>query len=221
MNSFFKIVATSILVTTTIFAQDVSKTVDSMRLDASQKKFIEKILPAVDDIHKKYQAMYEKAQKIVNSKHKSVDDEQWLEYKMKQYDVSNNKDLLEALKPFPQSITLAQASIESGWGSSRFFKVANNIFGVHAFSKDVPHVMASGADVMVRKYASLDDAIDGYYYFLATKRAFKNFRELKMKSTNPYEVSKGLYYYSALGSKYSQMINNAIKYHHFNLADSK
>ncbi|NOQ31079.1 MAG: hypothetical protein GQ570_08165 [Helicobacteraceae bacterium] len=226
MKNSLKLLVCSVFLTTTVLAQSVISVVDKMKLNSDQKVFIEKLLPAINDIHEKYQKTYEKAEVIIDMSKPSEAQSQWLSKQLCKYDANTNEALLQALKPFPQSITLAQASIESGWGSSRFFREGNNIFGVHAFDSSVPRMKAEdtnhGHTVWVRKYATLDGSIAGYYYFLATKRAFKEFRKLKMKSRqNPFKISTGLFRYSALGDKYSEMINEAIKYHRFNLADSR
>ena len=60
------------------------------------------------------------------------------------------------LKTHPTSIVLAQAAIESGWGSSRFYKEANNVFGVWSYSENEPRIKAmedrEGKSVYVKKY---------------------------------------------------------------------
>ena len=46
------------------------------------------------------------------------------------YKVTTNSELWMAFKPHPKSNAIAQAAMESSWASSRFFREANNAFGV-------------------------------------------------------------------------------------------
>ena len=49
---------------------------------------------------------------------------------------TSSHELLLCLKEQPNSIILAQAAVESGWGTSRFFR-GNNLFGIHTYNNDV------------------------------------------------------------------------------------
>ena len=41
---------------------------------------------------------------------------------------------------FPKELIIAQAILESGYGTSRFAHEANNLFGIRTWSEDTPHV---------------------------------------------------------------------------------
>ena len=43
------------------------------------------------------------------------------------------QELYYCLSEQPNSIIIAQAAIESGWGTSRFFLEGFNLFGIHSF----------------------------------------------------------------------------------------
>ena len=77
----------------------------------------------------------------------------------------------------PISIALAQAAMESAWGTSRFFKEANNIFGVWAYYKNTPRIAAlqkrNGKTIWLRKYASLEDSVSDYYRNISKSSAYK------------------------------------------------
>jgi len=59
-----------------------------------------------------------------------------------QYKAESNQALLAALKPHPRSIAIAQAALESAWGTSRFFREANNIFGIRPYHQNEPKIAA-------------------------------------------------------------------------------
>jgi len=139
------------------------------------------------------------------------------------YKVKNNKKLLKAIKPHPKSIAMAQAAMESAWGTSRFFTKANNIFGVWSFNKNEPRVAASkkrgNKTVWVKKSRSIKESIEDYYLLLARGRAFGEFRNLKMKSSDPYKLVTKLNRYSEKGAMYGKELSSMIRFNKFHKLD--
>jgi len=84
----------------------------------------------------------------------------------------------------PREIIVAQAVIESAYGTSRFAKEGNNLFGVMTFNLDEPHLKPSnnknskfGAKIYQNKCESVKD----YIIVLNTGSAFNHFRELRFQ----------------------------------------
>lgn len=182
-------------------------------IDVKKQKFYKLVVPAVNKVYTELNYRYKTLKKNIennNTKSSLV-----LKY-MKKYGAKDYKDLLRKVKPHPKSIAIAQAAIESGWGTSRFTKVANNLFGVWSFSKSEPRVSAlkkrGDKTIYVKKYDTLADSIRDYYFLLSTSSAYREFRKLKMKSDNPYELAKKLEMYSEKRSKYSKKLIQVIKY---------
>ena len=122
-----------------------------------------------------------------------------------------------ALKPHPQSIVIAQAAMESAWGTSRFIKEANNIFGMWSINKNEPRIPAAEKrngtkTIWLKKFDTLEDSIRAYYKLLATSKAYKQFRITRFQTDNPYEIAKKLNHYSELGEKYTKEVISIIKY---------
>ena len=96
---------------------------------------------------------------------------------MHKYKAVDPLDLLKRIKPHPISITLAQAALESAWGTSRFFVEANNIFGMWSRSKNSANtikageVRKNGKQVHLQKFKSLEDSVRAYYFNLARNKA--------------------------------------------------
>jgi uncharacterized FlgJ-related protein len=44
----------------------------------------------------------------------------------------------------PTEMIVAQAALESGWGTSRFANEGNNLFGIRTYDKNVPHMLIEG-----------------------------------------------------------------------------
>jgi len=153
---------------------------------------------------------------------KDPDDSQLSALK-EEYRASDNRELLMALKPHPQSIAIAQAAMESSWATSRFFKEANNVFGVWSFSADEPRIPAGekrgDKTIWIKKYSSIEDSIRDYYRTLARGSAYKEFRELKMETDDPYQLVKKLDHYSEKGAEYGRELAEIIHFNKFNRYD--
>ena len=70
--------------------------------------------------------------------------------------------LLLRVAPLPPSLVLAQAAIESAWGTSRFAREGNNLFGQWCYQKGcgiVPLRRSAESRHEVAKFDSVDDAI--------------------------------------------------------------
>ena len=139
------------------------------------------------------------------------------------YGVESNLELLIAIKPHPRSIAIAQAAIESAWGTSRIFTEANNIFGIRPFSRDDPRISANrkrgNKTVWLRKYASIRESIADYYLVLGRASAYRGFRSLKMKTADPYKMITGLVGYSERKAGYVRELSSIIRYNKFHELD--
>lgn len=109
--------------------------------------------------------------------------------------------------------------MESGWGTSRLFKIANNAFGVWSFSENEPRVPAyatrNNKQVYLRKYESVVDSIRHYYKLLASVKVFSDFRAKRMQTRNPYTLVKELKKYSERKYIYTEQLAKIIKYNKF------
>ncbi|XPV69654.1 MAG: glucosaminidase domain-containing protein [Halarcobacter sp.] len=137
----------------------------------------------------------------------------------KEYNVKTNENLLIALKPHPISITLSQAAIESAWGTSRFLKEANNVFGVWSFNKNEPRIAAyekrEDTTIYLKKFATIEDAIKQYYKMLSSKKIYFEFKKTNFYTNDPIEIAKKLTNYSEQGEEYVKKIIAVLKYNNF------
>ncbi len=178
-----------------------------------KRRFTKTITPAVHHVYVNLMKQYREAAELIQT---DENNEKLKTLKAK-YKVTTNEELLMALKPHPQSITIAQAAMESSWATSRFFKEANNIFGVWSFNKNEPRIAAAenrgSKTIWLKKYNSIEDSIRDYYRTLAVGRAYKEFRALKMETDDPYKLVKKLDHYSEKGALYGRELAEII---HFN-----
>lgn len=124
-----------------------------------------------------------------------------------------------ALKPHPISLTLAQAAMESSWGTSRFFNEAKNVFGVWSFNKKEPRIAAAAQrgnkKIWLKKYATIKDSVRDYYKTLGRSFAFKEFRKERLISNDPLILVTKLDKYSEKGAAYGQELSSMITFNKF------
>lgn len=92
--------------------------------------------------------------------------------------------LLSRVDVIPPAMVIAQAAIESGWGTSTFAQEGNNLFGEWCYQKGcgiVPKRRAASAKHEVRKFDSIEDSINSYYRNINTHNAYRSLRDLRAK----------------------------------------
>jgi len=192
----------------------------NMSVSEKKRRFFALLVPAVDDVYKKLEKQYLEVKEDMKH-HTNLKKIVALK---KKYKVKTDEDLLIALKPHPVSITLAQAAMESAWGTSRFFREENNIFGVHGKSAKgcVPAAVKKGnRTVWVKKYKSLEDAIKAYYYMLSTVPNYKKFKKLNYEGKSVYEIIQGLKEYSERADGYVIELASMIRFNKLTQYDTK
>ena len=81
----------------------------------------------------------------------------------------------------PKQILIAQAALETGWGSSRFANEGNNLFGIRTFNKDSKWLLPITWDQNkwigwgVKVYESKCDSVKDYIRILNTVFAYEKF----------------------------------------------
>ena len=154
----------------------------------------------------------------INSKEYKRLEELQIKYKVR--DIYNYSRFLERVNIIPPSLALAQAATESGWGKSRFFKKANNIFGHWTYNAKhgiVPKRRAAGSKHLIRVFNNLQDSLSAYMLNLNRHTAYKSFREkryqARIKNKNPMgmELSQTMLKYSGIGKKYLAILKSVIK----------
>ena len=91
----------------------------------------------------------------------------------------------------PNSIALAQAAIESGWGKSRFAQEFNALFGEYTYNQNegvVPLERKNGDTHFVKSFSSLDNSVLSYFKNINSHYAYKDFRNVRylMRSKNNF-----------------------------------
>ncbi len=153
--------------------------------------------------------------------------EKWAHlYDIKITDQDNNtltRQLLKRADTIPVPIALAQAAIESGWGTSRFAIKGNALFGQWAWRDDAGlRPLASTNDrAVVRSFVALSGSVRAYIHNLNTHPYYENFRSARAalhdvpKEKKTKFLVKHLDRYAEIGPVYVTKLENLIRTNQF------
>ena len=137
---------------------------------------------------------------------------------MSQYELT--KELIRRVDVIPTSLVLAQAANESAWGTSRFAREGNNIFGQWCFDEGcglVPNRRGEDASHEVRAFASVEAAVRAYFRNLNTHPSYEDLRTLRASMRmqglplNSMVLARGLTRYSERGMDYVLELQDMIR----------
>jgi len=143
-------------------------------------------------------------------------------YRIKQQSIlhSTVDDLLIRVDVVPESLVLAQAANESGWGTSRFARQGNNLFGVWCFSEGcglTPKNRDEGLNHEVAKYETVQEGIVAYIHTINTNPAYTPLRNIRATTRSREQhlsglaLAEGLLKYSSRGIDYVRDIQQLIR----------
>ena len=97
---------------------------------------------------------------------------------------SNLGNLLVRVDIIPISLALAQAAIESGWGTSRYSREGNAVFGQYTFDESKglkPKDRNKNDEFFIKKFSNLSESVRSYLKNINTHLAYADFREERKK----------------------------------------
>ncbi len=193
-----------------------------------KRRFFNALRPMVE---KENQRIANQRQFLLAAQHKSnlsTNETSKLDKLLKSYRLQRNKNgsvpwsaLLKRVDTVPLELVLSQAANESAWGTSRFARKANNLFGQWCFTKGcglVPARRNAGSTHEVAAFKSPQLSIRSYLRNLNTGRVYKDLRNIRAKAraegrtASAYELAAGLSKYSERGQAYVKEIRAMIKY---------
>ena len=200
-------------------------------LSSSKKEFVNILLPIISYENQKILLEREKLkiirQVLINKQTLDKNNLKFLKNIAKHYNVESIKkhkldlvdELLDLVDIIPNSIVLAQAANESGWGTSRFAKEYNALFGEYTYDYSrgvVPLRRENGAKHLVKSFSSVDKSVQSYFNNINTHYAYKEFREVRKIMRNLNNFSKVFLLVErlntyALDKKYIETIKSIIK----------
>lgn len=155
---------------------------------ARKAEFFAYIRPLVEAENAEVLSDRERLLEIAGSASPGLLDRLWLDGLAAEYGVDadelDREALLDALlrrvDVVPESLALAQAAKESGWGTSRFARDGNNLFGEWCFEPGcgiVPKSRAEGRSHEVQAFDSPEKSVASYLKNINTHPGYREFRQ--------------------------------------------
>ena len=152
--------------------------------------------------------------RMVNKRALRQNDILFFKEMMQKYDATSIKDLKLRLYPHPVSLVLAQAALESGWGTSNVFSRANNPFGIMSFSSDEQRKRflnpEQQTEVYLRSYNDVNQSVEHYYFFTSKLSSYEKFRKKRWERGSSISLVKLLKSYHET-NEYTTLIESIIK----------
>lgn len=162
----------------------------------------------------------------------AADDRLWLAVMAERYGTKRGDvaALLKRHDVVPPSLALAQAAIESAWGTSRFVREGNAMFGQWTFEDDhngiVPNDRMDGMTHRIRAFDSLYESVLSYVTNLNRHRAYKEFRQMRSEMRSQGQALDGkklattLHRYSERGAAYVSELHSIMSGNDLGMLDS-
>jgi Bax protein len=198
---------------------------DKMPVRKAKAKFVSAVLPSI--LVAKHEIEQRRKRITWLRDHEedwSKSDSVFYDDMLHRYRAKDVDDLLLRVVSLPTSIVLAQAAVESGWGKSRFFLTANNLFGVWSYNASEPRIPAlktrNNKRVYLRSYNNMSESIVHYFEILARSRSYKSLREARQRTDDPFELLPHLKNYSERKMAYTYQLQRMIVRNNFTQFDS-
>jgi len=202
--------------------------------DAQERKrlFIDIVLPLVlienEQTEIKREQMLALLQRLEQGEQLSATEQAWLRELAKQYRVKEDPmssgegrlKLLSRVDLVPVDLALAQAAIESGWGSSHLVRRDHDLFGmVGLLPVHIGRASKKGKRERAPKFASLRESVRTYMLTLNSHSAYDRFRSIRIKMRTEQkplkgiQMADGLSRYSTRGKHYVSKLRSVIHEH--------
>ena len=190
------------------------------RTDRKKALFIQTLLPLILHVNKTIAAQRETLQAIIRRRAQgqlpSRREQAWMDRLAKLYRTKAEKIdiLLLRVAPVPPSLAIAQAATETGWGTSRFAREANALFGQWTWDQSMglkPKDADPGTRHAIKRYDRLLGSAWDYARNLNTNRAYVKLRQSRAEGvTTGAGLAATLEKYSERGTAYVTLLRRVI-----------
>jgi len=181
--------------------------------------FLSVALPLILKVNENIEKQRKELQKLMtisrNGMSLTIKQATWLNWLAKHYrgNANDMPGLLLRVDTVPVSLALAQGIEESGWGTSRFAREGNALFGQRVWSPGeglVPHERAEGEQYEVKAFDELLQSIETYATNLNSFSAYEEFRLERARQRSEYGIASG-YELSRTLTSYSERADDYIE----------
>jgi len=199
----------------------------SVTTEQRKTLFIKLILPLVVHANAAIRAdrarLSRLAERMASGRPLDAGDTAWVTTKMKRYQVSRGgiDELLRRVDTVPVSLALAQAAVESGWGTSRFAQTGQALFGQWTYDPELAMVPQGREDYQkhgIQRFRRLLDSTEAYMRNLNTHPAYADFRAARARMReaaggrlDALGLAKTLLLYSERGEAYVSTVRTVIQ----------
>ena len=200
---------------------------------AKKMRFFGFLLPLVDqenerllDLRTRLNGIYEHVRRDREIAH---EDKVWLHDVIEEFRISETnvhteefwETALQRVDALPDHLVLAQAANESAWGTSRFAREGNNLFGQWCFRQDcglIPADRPEDATYEVARFETVSQSIGSYMHNLNTGRTYQQLREIRSEARQMGQepdanaMAGGLMNYSERGEEYITELRSMIRH---------
>lgn len=192
---------------------------DVVDIERKKELFVKAVLPAVRVVNDEIMAIRARVKAALeHGKDEAYVDDLARSYGLK--DVSDGEGILARIDIVPASLVLAQAAIESGWGTSRFAREGNALFGQRTWNEEGEGIEPSEArsgGFKVKSFSSIEDSVRAYVFNLNSHPAYAAFRKIRLQARrrgepiSSYALAQALLRYSEKGPAYVQTVRSVMK----------
>ena len=190
--------------------------------DTKERKelFIKIVLPLILHENNKIEKDRKELFRVLAKKSNTKEEKNWLKWKFKEYKIKNFdiSELKIRMDIVPVSLAIAQAAVESGWGTSRFALEGNALYGQWTWSDNGLKPLENvDGDHKVMQFKILTASIKAYKKNLNTHSGYMEFREARanLRSRNEkvtgLKLTQYLNNYAATGKQYTKKLELTIK----------
>lgn len=197
---------------------------DELPAEEVKTSFVNIMVPAILIAKKEIGFLKQQVESLAKKDVLSDLDSAFLVPLMTDYRANSIEQLITRMHTHPTSIVLGQAAIESGWGRSRFFKEANNVFGVWSMNPNEDRIPAkiqrTDRQVYLKSYPDISASIKDYFLTIGKVNAYKSFRQARLRSKDYKALIPYLDKYSERGEDYVDDLARMIRFNDFERYDS-
>ncbi len=188
--------------------------------------FINILLPAIKVVNKEVENNREIVKNLSQNSTLTEEEKTYMENLFEKYRVEYGdwEELNSRLIIYPSSLILTQGAIESGWGTSRFFREGNNLFGMWSTNSNEPRIKAKGTRdngfvAHLKKYDSVKDSVADFILNLSRNKSYSKLRKLVNENQPPHIIATGLVNYSEEREVYVKKVINTMQHNQFTKYD--